>query len=119
YVSTAAVQPGEDARLRTNVIAHQSEAAASAVRPFLLNRVLSNLLGLPSANVSNLAVLVVVPSLAGYWVGDGLAQFMRSGNRECLKARKTGRATGTPGEGHHGVKFVLPDGVVVSAEHLA
>jgi hypothetical protein len=95
------------------------EAAATAIRPLLLHGVLTDLFGLPGADVSNLTVLTVVPALSGDGVSHGLTQLMRSGHGERLKTRKVGGAGRTTGERHHGVKNILSNCVVISAEHLA
>jgi hypothetical protein len=95
------------------------EAAATAIRPLLLHGVLTDLFGLPGADVSNLTVLTVVPALSGDGVSHGLTQLMRSGHGERLKTRKVGGAGRTTGERHHGVKNILSNCVVISAKHLA
>jgi hypothetical protein len=84
----------------------------------LLDGVLADLFGLPCTNVSNLAVLIVVPALAGYWVSDGLAQLVRSGHGERLEAGKIGRAVRTTGEGHLGLENIISNSVMVSPKYL-
>jgi hypothetical protein len=39
---------------------------------FLLNRVRADLISPPRADVADLAVLIVIPSVAGNWIGERL-----------------------------------------------
>jgi hypothetical protein len=62
------------------------EAATTAIRPLLLDGVVTDLFCLPGANVSDFPVLIVVPALPRDGVSDGLAQLVRSGDGERLEA---------------------------------
>src|SRR5689334_6071093 len=95
------------------------DALILAVRPFELDRVVAELLGLPGAYVADLAVVVVVPALAGDRVRDGLAQLVRAGGGQRVDGRETARAALAPGIRHRGVEDLPRDVVVVAAECLA
>ena len=56
-----------------------SLAACVLVRPLELHRVIPQFLGLPGADIADLAVRVVVPPLARYRIGDRFAKLMRTG----------------------------------------
>ena len=54
-------------------------AGVSCVGPFELDRVGAKLFCLPSADVTDFAVAVVVPALSGDRVGDGFTEFVGRG----------------------------------------
>jgi hypothetical protein len=56
-------------------------AAFLRVGPLELHSVHPELLGLPGADVPDLAVRIVIPAGAGHGVGNGLTQLMRA--RRC------------------------------------
>src|SRR5258706_9387997 len=93
-----------------------SHTRARLVRPFQLNRVTAESTCFPRANVADLTVAVVVPSLAGHWIGDGLAKFVRGGGSERVGDGKAAGAPGTAGVRHHCVKNISAGGVVIAAE---
>src|SRR5450755_394075 len=96
-----------------------SNAFVRMVRPLQLDHVLADLLGLPGADVTDLAVVVVVPALAWDRIGDGLAQLMRTRGRERVDRRQTSRASRATRIRHRRVEDLSGDVVVVPAERLA
>ena len=57
------------------------DAGIRFIRPLQLNGVTTHLLGLPRADVADLPVHVVIPTLARNRIGDRFAQFVRTGGR--------------------------------------
>ena len=95
-----------------------SDAGIGTVRPFQLDGVIAYLLCFPGTDVANFTVILIVPSLSGDRVGDGFAQLMRTGRRECIECSQTTCATLTIGIGHYGVKDLPIDVVVIATECL-
>src|ERR1700704_2530320 len=52
------------------------EALFRPIRPFELDRVFAQLLGLPGADIADLSVGVIVPTLAGDRIGDRFAKLV-------------------------------------------
>src|ERR1700730_594413 len=96
-----------------------SHAGSSLVRPFQLNRVAAEGACFPRANVADLAVAVVVPSLAGHGVGDGFSKLVRGGGSERVGDGQAAGAPGTSGIGHDRIENVAAGGFVIAAEILA
>src|SRR5579859_750995 len=91
-------------------------AASGLVRPKELNRVVSQLFGLPGADVADLAVLVVVPALARDGVGDRLGQFVRAGGGERVERLEVAGAAVAAWVRHYRVEELAADVAVVAAE---
>src|SRR5258706_9073079 len=94
----------------------KSHARPCLVRPFQLDRVTAERPCFPRANVADLAVAVVVPSLAGHRIGDGFAKFVRGGGSERVGDAKAAGAPGTAGVRHDRIENVAAGGVVIAAE---
>src|SRR5579872_7423508 len=94
-------------------------ARVGLVRPLLLHRILADLLRLPCADIADLAVVLVVPALPWYRIGDGLAQLMRAGRGQCVQRGHAPQAAAAIGERHHRVEDAAVDGLVVATERLA
>src|SRR5690349_6099535 len=94
-------------------------ARARSVGPFELDSVVAKRAGLPSADVTDFAVGVVVPALPGNGIGDRLAEFVRGRRGKCVERRESAGAAGTARIGHYGVVDVAAESVVVTAERLA
>src|SRR5258706_3076264 len=77
-----------------------SHARPRFVRPFQLDRVTAERPCFPRANVADLTVAIVVPSLAGHRIGDGFAKFVRGGGSERVDDAKAAGAPGTSGVRH-------------------
>ena len=52
------------------------EALFRSIRPLELDRVFAQLLGLPGADIADLSVAVIVPTLAGDRIGDRFAKLV-------------------------------------------
>src|SRR5665213_2896276 len=89
------------------------------VGPFELNGVSAQLLGLPGADIADLAIAVVIPTLARNRVGDRLAQLMRAGRGYRIDCGERTAAARAVGIGHHRVEDLAVDVVVVAAEGRA
>src|SRR5450631_1559934 len=99
--------------------ARGSNALVCLVGPFQLHRVGPDLLRLPSADVADLTVVVVVPALSRNRVGDGFAQLMRTGRREGIERRESARTSHEPRLCHRRIKQLTSDIVVVATKGLA
>src|SRR5215471_13936789 len=62
-----------------------SFAACIVVRPLELYGVIPKLLGLPGADITDLAVVIVVPTLARYWISDRFTEFVRTGRGQSVQ----------------------------------
>src|SRR5205085_9294845 len=113
--------PRARTRYARTAFAHRcrSDAGVGRVRPLALDGVRADLLGLPGADVADLAVGVVVPPLPGDRVGDRFAQLVRASRRERVQRRQAAGTARAAREGHDGVKDPAVDVAVVAAEHLA
>src|SRR6202022_2532254 len=86
--------------------------------PFELHGVFAPLLGLPRADVTDLAVAVVVPPLPGDNVGDRFAQLVGARRRQSVERGQPAGAAGATRVGHHRVGEGQVEVVVVAAERL-
>src|SRR5580692_1098654 len=80
---------------------------ASLIGPFELDCVFAKRAGFPCTDVSNLAIVVVVPTLPGNWVGDRFAKFMRRCRRERIEGSQAACASSTARIWHHRVVDTL------------
>ena len=108
-------------KISTQLCLHlgQSYALVILVRPFKLDGVVADLLGLPGTNVSYLPVVVIIPTLPWNWIRDSFTQFVRTGCGKRVKRLKTTHAAYTVRVGHDGIEYLTVDIVMVPAEHLA
>ena len=83
-----------------------------------MNRVEPELLRLPGADVPDLAIRIVVPTLARNGIRDGLAELVGNCRCECVTNGEPAPATLAPGIGHDRVERLGPDHVGVAAETL-
>jgi hypothetical protein len=88
------------------------------IRPFQLNRVLADLLSCPGADVANLPVRVVVPTLSGDRIGDCHTQFVGTGRGQRVNSCQATQASPTTWIGHCGIEDLPGDVVVIAAEGL-
>src|SRR5206468_8990182 len=95
-----------------------SDALVRLVRPFELHSVGTELLGLPGADVADLAIGSVVPPLPRNGIGNRLAQLVRAGGRQRVEHREAARTAGAARIGHHGIERLGADGIVVAAKRL-
>ena len=58
-----------------------------------MDRVATEGSGFPGTNITDFAVVVVVPSLAGDRVGDGFAELVGSGGGESVEVRDAAKGT--------------------------
>src|SRR5580704_217611 len=79
------------------------DAGARFVGPFELDSVAAKLAGFPCTDVTDFAMVVVVPALPGNGIGDRLAKFVRGRRGQCIEHRKAAGATGTASIRHYGV----------------
>src|SRR5882762_11217170 len=117
--SAAAAASAAAARADAGAALPRLEALIGLIRPLQLYRVVADLLGLPGTDVADLAVGVVVPALPRDRIGDRFAQFVRCGRGQRLPGREAAAAAGATRIGHHRVKDLARDIVVVPAECLA
>src|SRR5215472_10960206 len=89
------------------------------VGPLELHGPWADLLGLPRTDVADLAMHVVVPSLARNRVGDRLAQLVRTRGGQCIGDGETSRAAGASRIRHDRIEDLPGDVVVVTAERRA
>src|ERR1035437_4150694 len=75
-----------------------SEAPTRFVRPFQLDGVGAELLRLPGADVADLAVAVVIPTLAWNRIRDRFTQLVRSRRCNCVEHGERACAAGAVGE---------------------
>src|SRR3974377_1097892 len=98
----------------------KSNAGIGGVGPFELDGVVAELLGLPGADVADLAVIVVVPALTRNGIGDGFAEFMGRSRRERGEGVESTETAGAARKGHHGIVDAAGgSGVVIAAEIFA
>src|SRR2546428_698806 len=71
-----------------------SDTRLRGVRPEQLHLVGTQLLVLPSADVADLAIRVVVPSLTGHRVGDRLGELVGAYGGQCVERRQVAEAPG-------------------------
>src|SRR2546426_12825797 len=96
---------------RTNGIASKKgarrvdslDAGAGFVGPFELDSVVAERAGFPCTDVTDLAMDVVVPTLAGNGIGDGLAQFVGGRRGKRIEHSPAASTTGAARIGHYGV----------------
>src|SRR6266851_2033447 len=86
--------------------ASASCALARVVGPLELHRVGAKRPGLPGADVADLAVLIVIPTLAGDGIGDRLAQLVRAGRGERIQYGQRSDASTAIGVRHHRIEDV-------------
>ena len=96
-----------------------SHAVVGLVRPLELHDVVADCLGFPGANIADLAVVVVVPALAGNGIRNRLAELVRGGGSQCFEHSQPSDAPLAAGIRHHGIKSLPPNIIVVPAERLA
>jgi hypothetical protein len=89
-------------KISTQLCLHlgQSYALVILVRPFKLDGVVADLLGLPGTNVSYLPVVVIIPTLSCNRIRDSFTQFMRAGCGKRVERLKTTHAACTVRIGH-------------------
>jgi hypothetical protein len=73
----------------------------------------------PSADIANLAMGIVVPPLAWYRTGHRFAKLMRAGGGQSIYVRHPARAPRAIRKRHYGVVNAASQGVVIAAERLA
>src|SRR5581483_5505668 len=78
-----------------------------------------DLLDLPGANVADLPIILVVPSLSWDGVSYGLAQLMGTGRGQRVEYGEIACAARAIRIGHHGIENLPIDGIVIAAECLA
>src|SRR6266481_9352412 len=96
-----------------------SYTRSGLVRPFQLNRAAAEDACFPRANVPDLPVVVVVPTLAGHRVRDCFAKFVRRRGSERVGDGQAAGAPRTTGVRHDRVENVAAGRVVIAAEILA
>src|SRR5450755_4008662 len=106
-------------RSRRAVLSRCSNACLSLVRPLELDCVGTEYFCLPSADVADLTVGIVVPALTGNGVCDRLTELMRARRGQCLEWRECAGTPRTPRKRHDRVEDIPADVVVVAAERLA
>ena len=95
------------------------DAGTGLIRPLKLDGVVAQLLCFPGTNVANLAVVLIVPTLAGDGIGDGFAQFMGTGGCERIKGCQASQTALTIGIGHCSIEDLTVDVIVITTEGLA
>src|SRR5487761_239088 len=96
-----------------------SHAPSGFVRPLQLDAVGAELLCLPGADVADLAIAVVIPTLAWDRVRDRFTELVRSGRCDRVEHGQPAAAAGAVGIWHDRVKDLAIDVVVVAAEGRA
>jgi hypothetical protein len=89
------------------------------VRPLELDLIGSERLRPPGADIADLAIGIVVPTLPRYWVGDRFAELVRTGRRQCVKIGQAAETSGATRIRHDRIKYLTVDLVVVAAKRLA
>lgn len=94
-------------------------AALGVIRPLHLHSVVADLLKMPGADVANLSIILIVPSLPRNGVRYSLAQFVGTGCRKGVEDGEVVHAALAIGIGHHGVENLPVNGIVIATECLA
>src|SRR5581483_6439941 len=94
-------------------------AVIGVIRPLHLHGVVADLLDLPGANVADLPIILVVPSLSWDGVSYGLAQLNGTGRGQRVEYGEIACSARAIRIGHHGIENLPIDGIVIAAECLA
>src|SRR5665213_652402 len=96
-----------------------SDAPPRVIRPLQLYGVRAKPLRFPRTDVTDLAVAVVIPTLAWNRVRDRFAQLVRSRRRDCVESGERTHAASAVRIRHDCIKDLTVDVVVVAAEGCA
>jgi hypothetical protein len=95
------------------------DAGRGRVGPFELDGVAAQLFGFPSADIADFTIGIVVPALTRDGIGDGFAEFARTGGSESGESVESTLTARTTGERHDAIVDAPDSGVVIATEILA